>query len=79
LAAPGCSESRIITTAFAKVEVFCGLLTRAMMKPSPESDRYANWNASAVPHTSLPAALTENVPDSASNTVSPVKPTAPMS
>src|SRR5262245_29504844 len=75
----GVSVSRIITPALAEVDVFCRLLTRAMMKPSPFSARYAYWKASAVPHTSLPAPLTANADETASNVVVPVKPTDPMS
>ena len=39
LGEPGVNVSRIITPALADVEVFCRLLTRATMKPSPFSGR----------------------------------------
>ncbi len=79
LADPGVSVSRIITPAFADVDVFCRLLRRATMKPSPFRVRYAYPKASAVPHTSLPAPFTAKADAAASNDVPPVKPTAPMS
>src|SRR5436190_14245032 len=61
-AEPASSVSRIMTPAFTQALVFWTAATRATIDPSPDKPRYANWSASAVPHTSAPPPVTSKTP-----------------
>ena len=56
--ASSCSDSRIMMPAFADGSTFCSDATLTRTSRSPEEGRYAKWNSSEVPPTSVPAPMT---------------------
>jgi hypothetical protein len=59
--ASSCNDSRIMMPAFADGSTFCRDATLTRTSRSPEEGRYAKWNSSDVPPTSVPPPTTVTV------------------